>query len=107
MYIYMCIYIYIYIHICCVSPPRQDANFLRVIAPRANILCIVPGLTDDPRRESRMKCSLDNGCGPVACNCESDLYREKAGLEPADSQRDKKWKIPTAVFQTKTLLNPG
>ena len=52
MCVYMCIYIYIYIHTyihiftlldLCVSSLRRG---------HANLLCIVPILTDDPRRES-------------------------------------------------------
>ena len=40
----MCIYIYIHTHISACHPLRRG---------HANLLCIVPIVTDDPRRESQ------------------------------------------------------
>ena len=63
---YVCIYIYIYIYIGAFASKRIDVFMLvGLCVPslrrgHANILCIVPSLTDDPRRQSEdpMVCLL-------------------------------------------------
>ena len=49
-YIHLYIYIYIYIHIYCLTLLDLCVSSLR--RGHANLLCVVPILTDDPRRES-------------------------------------------------------